>query len=276
MILHSNILGKDNKKQILILHGLYGCSDSWLHIGKYLSSDYCVHLLDLRNHGRSFHSDVHDYYVMAEDIKRYAEHNNLSKFTVIGHSMGGKAAMFFAEKYQEFLDKLIIADISPRSYKSLIELESNIILHLNLISEIKNLDISCYSSYSEVENTLLHLKKNIRNLILKNLQKKNGRFMWRININSVYNNFNNIFDGFEVENFSDNKIEIKTLFIKGVDSDYIKEIDKKIIKYIFSDSEIIEIQGAGHWLHIDQPEIVKAEIKKFLIDDKEKIYKYNM
>lgn len=264
MILNSNILGQNNKKYILILHGLYGCADSWLNVGKSLSTNYCVHLLDLRNHGNSFHSDRFDYESMVDDIKNYTSFHGLNKFNIIGHSMGGKVTMSFANKYPECLDNIIIADISPRPYKSLNNNEPNTNFHLNLISNIKNLDISEIKNFSEIEVNLNNYNKNIKNLILKNLKKEAGKLIWKINVDSIFKNINNIFDGLDIEKHIENKIKTRCLFLKATNSEYICDIDRKIIDFIFSDSIVVDIPKAGHWLHIDQTEIVINEIQKFL------------
>ena len=115
MILHSNIIGEG--KPFIILHGFLGMGDNWKTLGKQFSeSNFEVHLVDQRNHGRSFHSDDFDYDVMAEDLKAYCDEKNLRNMVLMGHSMGGKTAMLFATKYPEYLKQLIVADISPRYY----------------------------------------------------------------------------------------------------------------------------------------------------------------
>lgn len=270
-ILCSNILGEKNEKHIIILHGLYGCADSWKNIGEYLSAGFCVHLLDMRNHGNSFHNDSHTYEDMVQDLLEYSHFHKLSRFSIIGHSMGGKTAMFFADKYPELTDKIIVTDISPRNYKSLTENEPIVNFHLNLISVMKNMNISSLASYSEIEALLTSQDKNIKNLILKNLKKKDGKFSWRININSLSNNLGNILSGMDPDDYIENKIHIKTLFIKTSDSNYINNNDKKLINFIFLNSEIIEIPDAGHWIHIEQPELLKMEISKFLNADDKKL-----
>jgi len=113
MELYSNILGQG--KPFIFLHGFLGMSDNWKTLGtKFSEEGYEVHLLDQRNHGRSFHSDDFNYEVMVEDLKHYCDSHNLTDVILLGHSMGGKVAMLFAVEYPELVSKLIIADISPR------------------------------------------------------------------------------------------------------------------------------------------------------------------
>ena len=114
-LLHSNILGQG--KPFIILHGFLGMGDNWKTLAKQFSeSNFEVHLVDQRNHGRSFHSDEFNYESMAEDLKQYCDTHHLSDSILLGHSMGGKTAMLFATKYPEIVSRLIVADISPRYY----------------------------------------------------------------------------------------------------------------------------------------------------------------
>ena len=114
-ILHSQILGEGIP--LLILHGYFGMSDNWRTLGNQFAEDYEVHLIDQRNHGRSFHADEFNYEVLAEDLYNYIQHHQLENIFLIGHSMGGKTAMLFAVTYPELVDKLIVVDISPKAYE---------------------------------------------------------------------------------------------------------------------------------------------------------------
>ncbi|HEU4495495.1 MAG TPA: alpha/beta fold hydrolase, partial [Flavobacterium sp.] len=114
-MLYSKIEGEG--KPLLILHGFLGMSDNWKTLSsQFASRGFQAHALDLRNHGRSFHSDEFTYKAMARDIFEYCQFNNLSSISILGHSMGGKAAMLFATEHPEMVEKLIIADISPKYY----------------------------------------------------------------------------------------------------------------------------------------------------------------
>ena len=114
-ILHSKILGTG--KPLLILHGFLGMSDNWKTLGaQYAENGFQSHLIDQRNHGKSFHSENFNYDYLSNDLKRYIEHHNLTKVSVIGHSMGGKTAMQFACDHPEMIYKLIVVDIAPKYY----------------------------------------------------------------------------------------------------------------------------------------------------------------
>jgi pimeloyl-ACP methyl ester carboxylesterase len=114
-MLHSRIEGQG--KPLIILHGFLGMSDNWKSFGSlYAAEGFQTHMIDLRNHGKSFHSDAFTYDVMAIDILEYCQANNFKKVSIIGHSMGGKVAMLFAVSHPELIEKLIVADIGPKYY----------------------------------------------------------------------------------------------------------------------------------------------------------------
>ncbi|MDD2636071.1 MAG: alpha/beta fold hydrolase [Bacteroidales bacterium] len=263
MILHSKIIGNANK-DLIILHGLYGSSDSWLRVANLLSETFTVHLLDLRNHGKSFKSEIHTYQAMIEDVKHYLDKNKIDKANLIGHSMGGKLAMFFVAKYPDYIQKLIIADISPRSYKTLLEHDPNRNFHLNLLSIMKKLDLSEHKDYRSLSKELKEHGDVIKNVILKNIKKIDGHFTWEINVSALFNNINDILEGLNPDDFIDNKIIIETLFLKASNSTYITSSDKDLIYFIFSNVHIKEIINAGHWLHYDNPKDTVNEILIFL------------
>ena len=116
MILHSKVLGS-SKNKIIILHGFLGSLDNWITFSKKISeNNFEVHLIDQRNHGKSFHSIEFNYELMVNDLHEYISKFNINSVSIIGHSMGGKTAMLFSLIYPDLVDKLIVVDILPVNY----------------------------------------------------------------------------------------------------------------------------------------------------------------
>jgi len=106
MLLHSKILGKG--KPLLILHGFFGMGDNWKTLANKFAEIYEVHLIDQRNHGRSFHTDDFSYELMVEDLENYINHHDLKQVNLLGHSMGGYIGLEYAKKYKEDLTGLVL------------------------------------------------------------------------------------------------------------------------------------------------------------------------
>ena len=243
MLLHSKIIG-DSNKHILILHGFLGSGDNWISVSRKLNDiGFTIHLIDQRNHGRSFHSEKFDYELMCEDLFNYIEYYNVINPILIGHSMGGKTAMRFSLKYPELIQKLIVLDTSPREYP---------VLHQAIIDSLKEIDLSIYNTRNSVDDKLKESikQKDLRNFLMKNIYRTNdGKLSFRFNLRSLSKNIGNI--GKKIE--SDNQFNAEAIFIKGEKSEYINESDKESINILFPNSKFYIIPNAGHWLHVDNP-----------------------
>lgn len=253
MTLHSNIIGKG--KPFIILHGFLGMGDNWKTLGKQFSeANYEVHLVDQRNHGRSFHSEEFDYEVMAEDLKDYCNAKNLNDIIILGHSMGGKTAMLFASKYPELVSKLIVADISPRYYP---------VHHDAILEGLSSLDFSELKSRGAADKALSNYvhEAGIRMFLLKNLYwVEKGQLGLRMNLNTLKENISEVGEALPVHATFDKD----TLFLRGDRSEYIGETDEAIIHRHFSNSKIITISNAGHWLHAENPDEFYAAVMNFI------------
>ncbi len=252
-MLHSKIEGSG--MPLLILHGFLGMSDNWKTIGlQFALGGFQVHLIDLRNHGRSFHSDEFSYELMVQDIYEYCLSNNLEKINMIGHSMGGKTAMLFAVTYPEMVEKLIVADIGPKFYPQ---------HHQTILEGLNEIDFSKKPSRSEVEEIMSHYITDFgtRQFLLKSLYwLEPGQLAFRFNL-AVFNK--------KIEEIgkplSENAVFSKpTLFIRGGKSDYILNEDFENLKKHFPNSSIETIPDVGHWLHAENPEMFYEKANSFL------------
>ncbi len=265
-VLNSKIIGSSHKN-LIILHGLYGGADSWIRVANDLSDYFTIHLLDLRNHGNSFRSDIHTYSAMADDVKVYMDAKEIDSAYFIGHSMGGKILMNFAVLHSRMVMKMVVADISPRSNMALQDFDSTSNFHLNLLSLMKSLDLSKFNDYRAISKELVNRNEQVRNVILKNIAKTDSGFVWKINVEALLNNLPEIMEGLDPDNFIDTKIHTETLFLKAENSNYITKTDIKLIDFIFDSYRIVNIPNAGHWVHYDNPLDTSGEIIKFLIEN---------
>lgn len=251
---------------LIILHGLYGSSDNWLSIGRDLSEDFEVYLVDQRNHGKSPHSIDHNYEVMRDDLLELMNDLGLDKATIAGHSMGGKTVMCFARHYPERIDNLIVVDIAPRSYSEIARNEKN--GHYDVMKAMKNVDFSRASSRRDVEDMLAETipDERIRKFLMKNLGRgKDNRYYWTINLDVLLKELDNIMDGENEKCFSGPVEGFPVLFIRGEKSPYINENDYERIRKIFPPAGFKTISGAGHWLHAEQPEEFIKTVKDFVL-----------
>lgn len=241
MVLNSRIIGSSTKK-IVILHGLLGSLDNWVKFGKRLSKEgFEVHLVDQRNHGKSFHSNEFSYNHMANDLKNYLDYHNIKKTSIIGHSMGGKTAMLFSLLHDSKVDKLIAVDILPVSYKRDYELIFNSLLNIDLNSIQSRNDFNLHlKKYFEDDSFILFLSKNIK-------RSNEGKFSFKSNIKVLKKEINNI----TAEINHSNSYQKKIIYIKGEHSDYIDEEKLKSSKKLFPKYKLSIIKNAGHWLHHD-------------------------
>ncbi len=252
-MLNSKIEGAG--KPLLILHGFLGMLDNWKSIGsKFGENGFQVHLIDLRNHGRSFHSDDFSYDVMASDILEYCKHYNLEKINLIGHSMGGKVAMLFATTHSEFVEKLIIADIGPKYYPP---------HHQEILAGLNAVDFSTKPDRGEVEEILLPYIPDFgtRQFLMKSLYwKEPEQLAFRFNLEVFNKKIEEIGTALPLENH----FEKPTLFIRGGNSRYILDTDLSQIEKQFPKYILKTIPSVGHWLHAENPNMFFEETFNFL------------
>lgn len=254
---------------IIILHGLYGSSDNWMTIGRKLSENYEVWLLDLRNHGKSLHHEIHNYDVMKDDLYDFILEQRIENPVIVGHSMGGKAAMAFALSYPDLISKLIVLDIAPKSYLFSLEGMKGELNHKGILSALISVELDKFTRREEVFEDLSNRIGNARisHFLMKNIKRDSEKkFIWALNLEALNNNLKDILDGFSGKEVDSNitSIGFPVLFIKGANSDYILEDDKEEIEDIFPYAQFQSIKDAGHWLHVEQPEQLLKVLINFI------------
>lgn len=258
MILHSKIYGEDKQgTPLLVFHGLFGMLDNWGSFGREFGEHFPTHLLDLRNHGRSFHSPNMSHDDLAADILHYMQDHQLEKINLLGHSLGGKAVMQFAIKYPERVGKLIVVDIAPKAYPA---------HHQGIIKALQTVDFQQMKDRQSVE---AHLKNYIEEnsvvqFLAKNLYWKEEpkRLAWRFNLPVLAEKYTEyVSNAIKFGLFSG-----ETLFIGGDRSHYILPQDHFAIKQQFPKATFEIIPNAGHWVQAENPKKFAEVVTQFLIN----------
>ena len=243
-------------KPVVILHGLFGLSDNWVTFGRELGENYSVYIPDLRNHGQSPHSGVFDFPSLENDLAELMDDHGLNEIALIGHSLGGKTAMYFALHHPDRVNRLAIVDISLR--KSPPDRE-----HQHLWNAMLDVDFSNAKSRSDVDNQLKTTIKStrLRQFLMKSVYWRDRHSLdWRLNLKGIDENLLSVFEG-----VSDSGVyEGPALFIRGGLSDYIRDTDLAELKMKFPGAEVKTIANASHWVHADAPGEFFNMVKSFL------------
>lgn len=253
MILHSQIIGEGTP--LIILHGFMGMGDNWKTLGnRFAEEGYQVHLVDQRNHGRSFHSDDFTYEAMANDLLEYINHYKLKTISLLGHSMGGKTAMQFACENSHRVHKLLVADIGPKAYPQ---------HHQDILKALSLLDFNTLKTRKEADELLSRFIKDLgtRQFLLKNLYwVEKGVLGLRVNLEVVTREIAEVGKSLN-QSFV---FEKETLFLRGSKSGYIEDVDELMILKQFPKSKIVTVSNAGHWLHAENPNEFYQFVMNFL------------
>lgn len=252
-VLYSNIIGEG--KPLVILHGFLGMSDNWKTMaGSFAENGYCVHLIDQRNHGRSFHSDVFNYDVLVEDLLEYLQYHQLDKVILMGHSMGGKTAMLFAVTYPDRIEKLLVADIAPKFYPP---------HHEKILKGLSALDFDVIKDRKSADDELSKyiFDWGTRQFLLKNLYwETKERLGFRFNLEVLKHKGEEIGEALPDFTFYRGPV----LFLRGDKSEYVMPGDMDLIRNHFPNSSIVSISNSGHWLHAENPKDFYAEAFRFI------------
>lgn len=239
-----NILthGDKSNPTLLIAHGLYGSGRNWGVIAKRLADQFFVVCPDMRNHGSSPWYKTQSYDNMAEDLAELLD----GPTHVVGHSMGGKAAMVLALKHPELIDRLVIADIAPVTYSH---------SQIQHIDAMRAVDLSAVEKRSDAGAAL---DPEVRDFLLQSLDIKEKK--WKLNLDVLEAEMPGIIGFPDVSG----QFEGPTLFLSGADSDYVQASHRPEIKRLFPSARFAKLPDAGHWLHAQKPREFEATLRVFL------------
>ena len=241
--------GPTDRAPLLIAHGLFGSARNWGAVAKRLSSDRKVVAVDMRNHGSSPWDDAHGYGDLAADLATVIEREG-GAIDVLGHSMGGKAAMMLALSQPRLVRKLVVADIAPVAYDH---------SQVPLIDAMRAVDLSAVERRSDAAAQLAEVPDDgTRAFLLQSLDVKAGR--WMLNLDALADRMPEIMGFPDVAGTFDGP----TLFLTGADSDYVRPDHRDRIEALFPEARTASIPGAGHWLHAQKPREFEAAVRTFL------------
>ncbi len=252
---------------LIVLHGLFGSSDNWHSVGRILSQHFTVYLLDARNHVHSPHDKEHTYDAMVEDLLHFIERNVQQPVVLLGHSMGGKTAMSFALQYPQWVERMIVVDISPRSYSALQTWSHQPLDLMNIAMAMRSVELEKVHSRNDADLQMSSWipDRNLRAFLLKNLVRtESDGFRWCLNLEVLYKSIHRMIADWNDPAREMKNESLKALFIKGAKSDYISAEDTLLIKALFPQSEIVTIPDAGHWPHAEQPVLFMNYLGLFL------------
>ncbi|CAO3647443.1 unnamed protein product [Mucor hiemalis] len=248
---------------VLICHGLFGSKQNWTSLAKAMSNRLSrdVYTIDLRNHGDSPHCDEHTYEAMTQDLVEFISQHELETPILLGHSMGGKAVMSTALHYPSLVSKLIVVDMPPVS------------LHLSrsfatYVDAMRAIEEANPKKQSEADKILSQFESNvgIRMFLLTNLKRTaEGELRFRVPYETLGKSLESI-GGFLNKSKEIEAFKAPTLFIAGGKSPYLAPFQKqdKEIKSLFPNSKLQVVDGAGHWVHAEKPDIVLNMITSFV------------
>ena len=255
-----NVVEEGSGPPLLIAHGLFGASRNWQGIARRLAADgWRVVLPDMRNHGQSFHAPAMDYESMAQDLHEVIRVMGLGPVSIIGHSMGGKAAMMLALLHEDLVERLVAVDVAPKSHAT----------SLGRYAEaMRALPLDEITRRTEADARLAEAVPNqgVRGFLLQSLEiPREGRPHWRLNLDAII-------DGMaDIAGWPDpapgGPYDGPALFLAGGDSDYVTADDMASVRALFPRARREVVPDTGHWLHAEAPDAVVESLRAFLDEE---------
>lgn len=239
-----------DRPPLVIVHGLYGSARNWGVIAKRMSDRSEVIAVDQRNHGDSDWADSHSYEDMAADLAEVIEHIG-GPVDLLGHSMGGKAAMVLALTRPDLVNQLIIADIAPVTYGH---------SQLQYIHAMRGVDLSKVAKRSDAVDQLALTvpETSLQSFFTQSLDVANKR--WKLNLDVLEQDMPQIMAFPDITG----TFEGRTLFLSGAASDYVLPDHRSKIRNLFPQARFAKIKDTGHWLHAEKPREFEASLRAFL------------
>lgn len=250
--LHTTRVGEAGSP-VVFCHGLFGQGKNWSQIAKALADRHRVTLVDMPDHGRSPWTERLDYEAMADAVAGLID----EPAALVGHSMGGKAAMLAALRHPERVERLVVVDVSPVAYRSSDEFRG-------FIDAMLAIDLDALGSRGEADAALATAVPDpgIRGFLLQSLQREDDGWRWLPNLEMLRRDLD-VLRGFPE---TDAVYEGPVLWIAGADSGYVRDEFREAMEARFPAVRKVTVKGAGHWVHSQQPAVVTELLRRFLGD----------
>lgn len=251
--LHYESFGQPDTVPVIVLHGFLASSRNWRTVAQHLAGEHLVYVLDQRNHGASAHAQFMDYPSLALDVLHFMDELQIKTAHLLGHSMGGKVAMWLALHYPERVEKLVVVDIAPQAYQH---------SFMPIIKAMRELPLQQLSNRKQAEQALAADIPDLgfRQFLLQNLLLRDGEYFWRINLDFVEHSAHHIVD---FPQPSVERYHFPALFIAGEHSNYV---DSEAVLERFPKARIAVIPQTGHWLYVEAPQQFCALVGDWLAD----------
>ena len=241
---------------VLLIHGLFGNLDNLKNLGSVLEQHHQVIRVDVPNHGLSEHWDQMDYPQLADAMIDVLDELHLTQAHVVGHSMGGKIAMAMALLHPERVISLVVADIAPVAYSP---------RHQIVFAGLTSLELNANTTRKSalVHLTSAGIDEPTSQFLLKNLQRTDSGFEWKMNLTGLIESYDRII-GWTLPLTDDNRFDKPALFIRGGESNYVTAEHRDEIMRQFPHASAKTLNGTGHWLHAQKPEIFNRIVSEFI------------
>lgn len=254
--LHTTSYGESGPR-VVFCHGLFGQGKNWTSVAKALAPDHRVLLVDMPHHGRSPWQDRFDYLDVADEVAALLSADD--PVALIGHSMGGKAAMVLALRHPELVERLCVVDISPVDYHGLSEFG-------RYIDAMQGLDLAALTRRDEADAALVEAVPNptVRGFLLQNLRREGDGWAWQPNLDVLGRDLP-VLGGWPEDALAGTApYDGPVLWVTGQTSSYVQDEYAAAMERWFPRVRKVTVKGAGHWVHSEQPAVFLEVLKRFL------------